>query len=290
MQAESQGWDVAPGQGGCTGVQGPPRLTSKIGSEEKLAGWLSTVCPVSVAIRLATWLQRPGDRDLSDIPTIGRGTAGPPELRQRPEVQLTGRSVSGSASLRSSQSYRPSSRHQAARSAAMLAASTQPQFTSQVFDGKLRRPIDFAVRTPSSTTACWRCSTPVNWAWWLPGTPPIPPAAGMLVTMMEYRHPVARSKAVRFPACRREGLVRRTTHRSPEGHPAARLVRWVISATCLSSCTAPSWSTAACQAVTGSSLIACSSAPVMAQPQVNSTVRRLDDNDSRWVMSSWLAP
>src|ERR1022692_1193271 len=45
----------------------------------------------------------------------------------------------------------------------------------------------------STTTACSRCSTPVNWAWWLPGTPGIPPVAGMLVTMMEYRQPVARS-------------------------------------------------------------------------------------------------
>ena len=34
---------------------------------------------------------------------------------------------------------------------------------------------------------------------------------------MEYRQPVARSKAVRFLACRRDGLVRRTIHRSPAG-------------------------------------------------------------------------
>src|SRR5712691_7586332 len=54
MQAELQGWDVAPGHGGCMSAQGPPRLTSKIGSEEKLGRWLSTVCPVSLAIRLAT--------------------------------------------------------------------------------------------------------------------------------------------------------------------------------------------------------------------------------------------
>src|SRR5216683_4041987 len=153
MQAELQGWDVAPGQGSCTGVQGPPRLTSKIGSEEKLGRWLSTVCPVSVAIRLATWLPRPGDRDLSDAPTTCRGDGRAPELRKRPEVQLTGRSVSGSASLRSSQSYRPSSRHQADRSAAMLAASTQPQFTTQVLDGRFRRPMALLVRTRSSTTA-----------------------------------------------------------------------------------------------------------------------------------------
>ena len=63
----------------------------------------------------------------------------------------------------------------------LFAASTHPEFTSQVFDGKLRRPIDFAVRTPSSTTACWRCSTSMNWAWWLPGTPPIPRYPGKIV-------------------------------------------------------------------------------------------------------------
>jgi len=39
----------------------------------------------------------------------------------------------------------------------------------------------------------------------------------MLVTMMEYRQPVAFSKAVGFLACRRDGLVRRTIHRSPAG-------------------------------------------------------------------------
>ena len=37
-------------------------------------------------------------------------------------------------------------------------------------------------------------STSMNWAWWLPGTPPIPRPAGMLVTTMEYRHPVARAR------------------------------------------------------------------------------------------------
>jgi len=55
------------------GAQGPLRLTSKIGSEEKRGKRLRTVCPVSVAIRLATGLPRPGDQDLPDIPTIGRG-------------------------------------------------------------------------------------------------------------------------------------------------------------------------------------------------------------------------
>jgi hypothetical protein len=76
--------------------------------------------------------------------------------------------------------------------------------------------------------------------------------------MMEYRQPVARSKAVRFLICRRDGLVRRTIHRRPSGQPAALLSRCVISATCLSSCTTPSWSTAVCQALAGSSPIACS--------------------------------
>ena len=36
--------------------------------------------------------------------------------------------------------------------------------------------------------------------------------------------------------------------------------------------------------------MACSSASVMAQPQVNSTVRRRVLSDSRWLTSSWLAP
>jgi hypothetical protein len=39
--------------------------------------------------------------------------------------------------------------------------------------------MDLPARTWSSTTACWRCSTSVNWAWWLPGTPGIPRAAGI---------------------------------------------------------------------------------------------------------------
>jgi hypothetical protein len=72
---------------------------------------------------------------------------------------------------------------------------------------------------------------------------------------------------VRFLAWRRDGLVRRTIHRRPAGQPAARDSRWVVSATCLSSCTAPSWSSPACQVAAGSSRIACSSVPVMAQPQ-----------------------
>src|SRR6266568_2379560 len=93
MQAELQGWDVAPGHGGYTGAQGPPRLMSKIGSEEKLGRWLSAVCPVSVAIRLAIWQPRPGNRDVSGTATIGRKDGWPPELRQRQGVQSTGRAA-----------------------------------------------------------------------------------------------------------------------------------------------------------------------------------------------------
>ena len=36
--------------------------------------------------------------------------------------------------------------------------------------------------------------------------------------------------------------------------------------------------------------MASSSAAVIIQPQVNSTVRRGEDSDSRCLMSSWLAP
>src|SRR6266568_3098069 len=97
MQAELQGWDVAPGHGGYTGAQGPPRLMSKIGSEEKLGRWLSTVCPVSVAIRLAIWQPRPGNRDVSGTATIGRKDGWPPELRQRQGVQSTGPPARGLA-------------------------------------------------------------------------------------------------------------------------------------------------------------------------------------------------
>jgi hypothetical protein len=39
----------------------------------------------------------------------------------------------------------------------MFAAMTQPQLTCQVFDGRFRRPMALAVRTPLvSTTACSR--------------------------------------------------------------------------------------------------------------------------------------
>ena len=116
-------------------------------------------------------------------------------------------------------------------------------------------------------------------------------AAGVISrSMSEYRQSADRSKAVRFFIWRRDGFVRRTIHRSPAGQPTARLIRCVTSATCRFSCTVPSWSTAACQAVAGSSLIACSSASVIIQPQVNSTVRRRPASDSRCAISSWLAP
>jgi hypothetical protein len=71
MQAELQGWHVEAGHGHCKSTQGRLRLTSKVGSEEKAGDWLSSVCPVSVAIGLTIRLRRPADSDLSDIPMVG---------------------------------------------------------------------------------------------------------------------------------------------------------------------------------------------------------------------------
>ena len=72
----------------------------------------------------------------------------------------------------------------------MFAAMTQPQLTCQVFDGRLRRPMALAVRTPPvSTTACSRCTVSMYCGWWLPGTPAIP-VSGMFVQVMEYFQPV----------------------------------------------------------------------------------------------------
>jgi len=42
-------------------------------------------------------------------------------------------------------------------------------------------------------------------------------------------------------------------------------------------------------AAAGTCLIACPSAGVIIHPQVKSTFRRGEHNDSRWAMSSWLA-
>jgi hypothetical protein len=103
----------------------------------------------------------------------------------------------------------------------------------------------------------------------------------MLVQMMEYRHPAFRSKAVRFYTCRPDGLVRRTIQRRPSGQMPARLIRCVISATCLSGYTRPSWPTASFHAEPGSYAIASSSAPVIAHPTVNRTFRRGLAIDSR---------
>ena len=72
----------------------------------------------------------------------------------------------------------------------MFAAMTQPALTCQAFDGRARRPMALAVRTPAvSTQACSRWATSMYWGWWLPGTPPIP-VSGMFVQVMEYRQPV----------------------------------------------------------------------------------------------------
>jgi hypothetical protein len=114
----------------------------------------------------------------------------------------------------------------------------------------------YGVKTFGADTAC----DPETRLWTrgfrmlLPAPPPArtshaadPADGGMFVTMTEHRLPVARSKAVRFFICRHDGFVRRTIHRKP----AARLSRWVISATCLSCCTMPSWSTTAHHAAAG---------------------------------------
>jgi hypothetical protein len=54
---------------------------------------------------------------------------------------------------------------------------------------RLRRPMALAVRTPTvSATACSRCRTSMYWAWWLPGTSPMP-ASGMFVQVMLYLQP-----------------------------------------------------------------------------------------------------
>jgi hypothetical protein len=71
MQAELQGSHAVAGHGHCKSIQGRLRLTSKIGSEEKVGDWLSPVCRVSAAIKSAARLRRPADSDLSDIPAIG---------------------------------------------------------------------------------------------------------------------------------------------------------------------------------------------------------------------------
>jgi len=108
--------------------------------------------------------------------------------------------------------------------------------------------------------------------------------------MIECRQPVFFSYAVRLAIWRRDGLTRRTIHRSPPGQFPARLIRRVISAACLSCSIAPSCPMPGFHAAAGTCPMASSSAAVIIQPQVNSTLRRGHDIDSRCLMSSWLAP
>jgi hypothetical protein len=62
--------------------------------------------------------------------------------------------------------------------------------TCQDFEGRFRRPMALAARTPAvSTTACSRWTTSMYWGWWLPGTSLIP-LSGMFVQVTEYRQPV----------------------------------------------------------------------------------------------------
>src|SRR5258708_34473855 len=91
MQGELEGWDVTAGHGGLRGWSRSAAADVKDRQRGEAGQGFGTVCPVSAAIRLPTWLPRPGDRDLSDTRRSAAETAGSPELRQRPAVQLTGR-------------------------------------------------------------------------------------------------------------------------------------------------------------------------------------------------------
>jgi hypothetical protein len=115
------------------------------------------------------------------------------------------------------------------------------------------------------------------------------PGAGMFVQVMEYFQPAFFSKAVMFFLWRRDGFTRRAMYRSPPGQSSALLMRWVISAQSLSSSSPPSWSRPGCQALPGRAAIASPSAGRMVQPQVNSTVMRLVDRESRCFTRPWLA-
>jgi hypothetical protein len=83
---------------------------------------------------------------------------------------------------------------------------------------------------------------------------------------------------------------RRTVQRRPAAHFPARLIRWMISATCLFSSGWPCRSTPGFHASAGSWAMASSSVAVIAQPQVNSTCRRGEAIGSRCSMRSWVAP
>src|SRR5258708_20295777 len=120
MQGELEGWDVTAGHGGLRGWSRSAAADVKDRQRGEAGQGFGTVCPVSAAIRLPTWLPRPGDRDLSDTRRSAAETAGSPELRQRPAVQLTGRSVPGSASLRSSWPSSPTSPPHPAKSPPLL--------------------------------------------------------------------------------------------------------------------------------------------------------------------------
>ena len=111
----------------------------------------------------------------------------------------------------------------------------------------------------------------------------------MFVQMMEYRQPVARRtrSGSSSAAVTAWSASRSTAARPPVGRPAHQVGDLGDVLVLLHGAVR---STAACHAAAGSSLIACSSASVMAQPQVNSTMRRGEDSDSRWAISSWLAP
>ena len=81
--------------------------------------------------------------------------------------------------------------------------------------------------------------------------------------------------------CRRDGFTRRAIQRRPPGQFPARPIRPVISATSLSSSALPSWAVPGFHASCGTCRMASSSAAVIIHPQVNSTIFRGEDRDSR---------
>ena len=107
---------------------------------------------------------------------------------------------------------------------------------------------------------------------WLPGTPGIP-VPGMFGQVMEYRHPVFSSWAVRFPIWRRGRLYPAddpaqpaepfpgTAHQLRDLHDVLALLDGAVLADGFHA----SW---------GTCVIAASSVPVIIHSQVNSTLRR----------------
>ena len=72
----------------------------------------------------------------------------------------------------------------------MFAARTHPLLTCQVFEGRLRSPMAFAVRTPSVSTVAWSRWSDVDVLRVVAAGNPGIPVSGMFVQVMEYFQPV----------------------------------------------------------------------------------------------------